>query len=264
MTNKPEEKKALLIDKIVTALGQRLPADVASLAQVFARQYFAWVSPEDLLDDEPEDLYGAVLAHWNFARRRQPREVLIRVYNPDVEVHGWRSTPSVVEIVNDDMPFLVDSVTMELNRYGLTVHRTIHPVMTVRRDSTGCLQAILPSGGEGAAETFMHFEVDRQSDPAFLKTLGQALRRILDDVRVAVEDWRPMRGRLLEITTALDSASLPLPVRSELDEIKAFLHWMTDGNFTFLGYRDYDLLDQNGELILRAVPDSGLGILRDD
>ncbi|MFO1430335.1 MAG: NAD-glutamate dehydrogenase [Candidatus Competibacteraceae bacterium] len=264
MTSKAEEKKALLIDRIITVLGERLPADVASLAQIFARQYFAWVSPEDLLDDEPEDLYGAVLAQWNFARRRQPREVLIRVYNPDFEVHGWRSTHSVVEIVNDDMPFLVDSVTMELNRHGLTVHRTIHPVMAVRRDSTGCLQEILPPGGEGGAEAFMHFEVDRQSDPAFLESLGQALRRVLDDVRVAVEDWRPMRSRMLEITATLDSAGLPPPVRSELDEIEAFLHWTTDGNFTFLGYRDYDLLDQNGELILRAVPGSGLGILRDD
>ncbi len=83
MTSKAKEKKALLIDKIVTALGQRLPADVAPLAQVLAGQYFTWVSSEDLLDDEPEDLYGAVLAHWNFARQRQSGEVLIRVYNPD-------------------------------------------------------------------------------------------------------------------------------------------------------------------------------------
>ena len=265
MTSKAEEKKALLIDKIVTAVRQRLPADVAPLAQVFASQYFTWVSPEDLLDDEPEDLYGAVLAHWNFARQRQPGEVLIRVYNPDFEVHGWRSTHTVVETVNDDRPFLVDSITMELNRHGLTVHRTIHPVMRVRRDPTGYLQEILPHGSEnGGAEAFMHFEVDRQSDPTFLESLSQNLRRVLDDVRVAVEDWQAMRGRLLEITAGLDSASLPPPARTELDEIQAFLQWTTDGNFTFLGYRDYDLLDQEGELNLRAVPGSGLGILRDD
>jgi len=214
MTSKAEEKKALLIDKIVTAVGQRLPADVALLAQVFAGQYFTWVSPEDLLDDEPEDLYGAVLAHWNFARRRQPGEVLIRVYNPDFEVHGWRSTHTVVEIVNDDMPFQLDSITMELNRRGLTVHRVIHPLLRLARDPQGYIQTLPPPNGEGgSAEAFMHFEVDRQSDPTFLESLSQNLRRVLDDVRVAVEDWQAMRGRLLEITAGLDSASLPPPAR---------------------------------------------------
>ena len=171
-------------------------------------------------------------------------------------MHGWRSTHTVVDSFNDDMPFLVDSITMELNRHGLTVHRTIHPVMRVRRGSTGYLQEILPHCGEGGgAEAFMHFEVDRQSDPAFLGGARPgAPPSARNDVRVAVEDWqahaRPVAG---EITAGLDSASLPPPARVELDEIKAFLQWTTDGNFTFLGYRDYDLLNQDGDELTRRA-----------
>ena len=265
MTTTAEAKKVQLIDTIASLLEQRLPAPVAAMAVTFARQYFAWVAPEDLLEEALEDLYGAVLAHWHFARRRQPGEVALRVYNPDFEVHGWRSTHTVVEIVNDDMPFQVDSVTMELNHHGLTVQRLIHPPLRVVRDSEGQVQQVLPPGSEeGMAEAFLHFEVDRQSAPAVLDTLARDLRRVLGDVRVAVADWQAMRTRLLEIADGLDTASLPPPARQELDEARAFLYWLAEGHFTLLGYRIYDLLDQNGELSLRAVPHSGLGLLRDD
>ncbi len=135
MTSQAEEKKAQLIDWIATALEQRLPVALAPMAAAFARRYFAWAPPEDLLDDPAEDLYGAVLAHWNFARQRPPGAVALRIYNPDFEAHGWRSTHTVVEIVCDDRPFLVDSITLELNRHGLTVHRTLHPIVRTLRDA---------------------------------------------------------------------------------------------------------------------------------
>ncbi|MDQ2694424.1 MAG: NAD-glutamate dehydrogenase [Pseudomonadota bacterium] len=266
MVSTPADKKAQVIDRIVGSLRERLPGHTVAQAAGFARRYYAAAAPEDLLDQDPEDLYGAVLAHWNFTRQRPPGVPILRVYNPTYEAHGWQSSHTVVEVVADDMPFLVDSVTMELNRHGLTVHRLFHPVLRVVRDAQGVLQEIVPAdaGREDAvAEATMHFEVDRQTDPGVLQALGQDLLRVLDDVRVAVQDWQAMRRRMQDIVDGIDPARLAVS-RGEVEETRAFLQWVVDDHFTFLGYRDYDLLEKDAELVLHAVPDTGLGILRPD
>jgi glutamate dehydrogenase len=260
------ERKSKLIDKLIHALAQRLPEAQLSMVQMFTQQYYAWVPSEDLLDDDLEDLYGAMLSHWNFTRHRQVGSASIRVYNPDFEFHNWQSTHTVIEIVTDDMPFLVDSVTMELNRHGLTVHRIIHPLIRVKRDETGRLQTILsPSETAGMIEAVMHIQVDRQTDPSFLRQLEHDLERILGDVRAAVEDWPAMQKRMLAIADGLDTQDTNWPIEEDINEVKAFLNWLTNNHFTFLGYRNYDLVkDSNGQLLLRTAQEKGLGILRDD
>ncbi|MEZ5584543.1 MAG: NAD-glutamate dehydrogenase [Candidatus Competibacteraceae bacterium] len=200
-------------------------------------------------------------SHWNLTRQRQTGTPALRL-QPSFEEHGWQCTHTVVEIVTDDMPFLVDSMTMEINRHGLTVHQVIHPVLRVIRDSQGHLQEILAGGTEdGISEATMHFEVDRQTDPELLAGLQAGLLRVLGDVRTAVEDWPLMRDKLQSIVTGLDTADLPLHP-SEVKESQEFLRWIAREHFTFLGYRDYDLVKQNGELVLCTVPNSGLGLLR--
>ena len=133
MTSKLTDKAAQLIERVTELMRERLPEPSVDMAQAFVRHYYAWVATEDLLERAPEDLYGAALSHWNLSRQRRPGIPIIRVYNPSFEEHGWQCTHTVVEIVTDDMPFLVDSMTMELNRHGLTVHQVIHPVLRVTR-----------------------------------------------------------------------------------------------------------------------------------
>jgi glutamate dehydrogenase len=261
----PEQAKAEVLERIVATIHDRLPSGQAEQVESFTRQFYRGVDPEDLLERAVPDLYGAVLAQWGFARQRVPGVAKVRVYSPRFEEHGWRSVHSVVEIVTDDMPFLVDSVSMELNRQGLTIHLPIHPVLTVRRDDTGALLETLPEGAgahEGLRESVIHVEVDRQTEPVVLERVRGGIERVLADVRAASEDWAPMRERVREILTRL--ADQPPPVdREELAEARALLEWVDQGHFTFLGYRVYDLEVQDGEDILRPVPGTGLGILRE-
>ena len=98
------------------------------------REYYRWVPPEDLVGRDALDLYGAALAHWKFLEQRAPGEAKVRVYNPSFEQHGWQSTHTVVEMATDDMPFLVDSVTMALTRRSHGIHLLLHPVVRARRD----------------------------------------------------------------------------------------------------------------------------------
>ena len=171
-----------------------------------------------------------------------PGHAKVRVFNPTRDEHGWQSTHTIVEIVNDDMPFLVDSVTMEVNRHGLTQHLIIHPIVAVERDAAGTLVRLVPEGaGAGRAESFIHVEVDRISDPDSREALAADLLRVLADVRAAVDDWRQDDGEGAAPSSPTSSAPSPPLPPAEVAEGVAFLRWLADNHFTFLGYRSYDL-----------------------
>src|ERR687897_1554610 len=253
-----------LLDKVLARVREQLPQDQAPQVEEFVRQYYAWIPAEDLADRSPIDVYGAVVANWSFARQREPGTSKVRVYNPNFEEHGWQSTHTVLEIVTDDMPFLVDSTRMGVNRKGYAIHLMLHPIMKVRRDEAGRLIEVLnPDSEDGISESVIHVEVDRQTETGVLEELHKCIESVLGQVRAAVEDWQEMRGTVAGIVTELEEG-LPVPIDEEaLEESKAFLEWIANDNFTFLGYREYNLLTDDGEDLLRSVPGTGLGILRE-
>src|SRR5579859_7878496 len=158
-----EAAKAERIDQVVALVDERVGGRAADVER-FVRQYFALVDPGDLLRGTAGDHYGAAVMHWQLAQRRGPDEAIVRVYTPNFEQHGWQAPHTVVEVVADDMPFLVDSVTMELNRRGLGIHWVIHPVIRVQRDAGGRLLSVLDAKADGAdarPEAFLHLEVGR-------------------------------------------------------------------------------------------------------
>ncbi|MEA3217443.1 MAG: glutamate dehydrogenase [Acidimicrobiia bacterium] len=261
---KRAEAKTELIDKVLVMAGEHLAASEVAPVHVFLLHYYGRTDPDDLVGRSVIDVYGAALSHWQLAQVRSPGTPKIRAYTPEFDRHGWQSTHSVVEIVCENVPFLVDSVTMELSRHGCGIHRIIHPVFAIRRDSTGRLVEALPVEGpdqEDAGESFIQVEFDRQADPSRLEALSKDLERVLADVEAAVEDRAEMQARARETAERLRSVRLPCP-SDDVAEAAALLDWMSDDHFTFLGHRLYDLLSEGGEDVLRAVPDSGLGILR--
>ena len=265
MSLKPEEAKRRLIERVVEHARSKLPEEQAARLESLVRIYYGSVAAEDLLERDAHDLYGAALALWRFASRRGPGEAEVRVYTPRLEEHGWASTHTVVEIVNDDMPFLVDSVSMELTRSGRRVHLIVHPVLRVRRAEDGTLIEVLPHDApvdDGTLESFIHVEVDRETERDHVEAIHAGLERVLADVRAAVEDWQEMRERARAIVAGLEESPPPVDPE-ELAEAKALLEWIVDDHFTFLGYREYDLVGDDGEAALRRVPGTGLGILRD-
>ena len=245
-------------------LREKLPPEQRALLIAFADDYFGQVDADDLAERDLADLYGALLSHWGFARRRQPGQARVRVFNPTIAEHGWQSTHTLIEIVNDDMPFLVDSVSMEVNRHGLTLHLIVHPLLNVERDAEGLLHGTSAATPDSPArrESFIHAEVDRIPDAAQRDALAADLARVLGDVRLAVDDWLPMRERLQSILATLDARPPPIAA-AQIDEGRAFLQWLADDHFTFVGYRSHDLVVEGGADALKIVDGSSLGILRD-
>ena len=262
-----QEVDSALIESVCARVRERLGEDEAPQAEEFVRQYYRRVPPEDLAELDPLDLYGAALAHWTFARHRDPGGTKVRVYNPDFEQHGWQSAHTVVELITDDMPFLVDSATMELTGQGAGIHLLIHPVMRVQRAANGELVTVLvPEAQEEEegtlAESFIHVEIDRVSEASELERLRERLLDVLRQVSAAVEDWPAMRRRATELIAELHEPPPSLD-RDECEEAAALLAWMEDRHFTFLGFGEYELVTHDGEDRLRRVPGSGLGILRE-
>lgn len=237
-------------------------------ALAFLQRYYLHTAPEDLADRDPVDVFGAAFSHYRLAENRPQGTANVRVHTPTVEENGWTCSHSVVEVVTDDMPFLVDSVTNELSRQGRGIHVVIHPQVVVRRDVTGKLLEVL-TGDSGAerphdalVESWIHVEMDRETDRADLKQITADLLRILSDVRETVEDWEKMRDAALRIADELpaEPTAGDLPDQ-EVEEARELLRWLADNHFTFLGFREYDLTEDDS---LAAVPGTGLGILRAD
>ena len=229
----------------------------------FARRLFGRVADKDLAAAASEQRAGAATALLAFARRRLPGVAKVRVFNPTQADHGFESRHTIVQIVNDDMPFLVDSITNELNRREIAVHLLAHPVMAVRRDLDGDLVGFAVEAGERARpESLMHIEIDRQAEPALLDEIAAALSRVLAEVRLAVEDWKAMRRACLDAIADLSPGRSPA-----LAEYEDFLRWLEANHFTFLGHRRYRYVDddsQPGGVRYELVPGSALGILRRD
>ncbi|HET8744731.1 MAG TPA: NAD-glutamate dehydrogenase [Ramlibacter sp.] len=258
-TRRDEQVAAVLA--LATA---RQAAPAADTLDGFAHEYFRQVDVEDLEERTPEDLLGALLSHWQFGAQRPPGMPKVRVFSPTPGEDGWGSRHTIVEIVNDDMPFLVDSVSMEIHRQGLALHLLVHPVYAVQRDARGLLQSIAPRHGapDLPRESWMYIEVDRLVDGKQRAALCQGIERVLGDVRAAVSDWKPMLARLAQASGEL--AAVPPGVSAEeAAESRAFLDWLADGHFTLLGYRQHDLVEEDGSLALKLVPGSALGVLRE-
>ncbi|QYJ05753.1 NAD-glutamate dehydrogenase [Nocardioides panacisoli] len=248
------------------------PADLQELLSA----YYRHVSTEELDDRSGVDVYGAFASHARFARRRTPGETLVAVHTPVVGEHGWTAAGhTVVEVVTDDMPFLVDSLTMELSRQLHGVHLVLHPTYDVTRDASGALQSMralgrgAPPATDGAVhESWMHVEIDRlggQLEQQEASQLEADIRRVLADVRVAVEDWEHMVAQVGTTVEELEGSPPPLP-GEEVQQGIDLLRWLADDRFTFLGYREYRLEQGPGDddqEMLSVVPGTGLGILRE-
>ncbi|WP_226345196.1 NAD-glutamate dehydrogenase [Agilicoccus flavus] len=245
--------------------------------ELLLSRYYRHVPTDDLLEQRPEDLVGAALSHRSLAAHRAPGTARVRVFTPSVEQEGWATGHTVVEIVTDDMPFLVDSITAELARQDRSVHLLVHPQFVVRRDADGTLleitgddvRVVRSGGADGSAdrppvaESWMHLQIDRESDAPDIDALRVRLEGILEDVRAAVEDWSAMRSRAQEISAGLGQEP-PVGVdEREVGQARSLLDWLASDQFTFLGYREY-VLAEGGADVLEAVAGTGLGLLRDD
>lgn len=266
MSNEHAAQRKHLIARIINHAKKYLDAKQLKLINTFIPQYFSNVPLEDLEPRSTDELYGAVVSHWNLIFKRKPDETKVKVFNPSMERDGWLSPHTIIEVVQIDMPFLVDSMRMELGRMGYSTNLVIHlGGMQVRRNKKHEVTEVFPfeTRTEGVLiEAPIYLEINKTTDLQNLKQIEENLWRVLQDVSLAVVDWRSQQERIADSITALNFPSNTLDP-ADIAEAKSFLHWLANDNFTFLGYRYYELVEKGKQKILKLIPNSGLGVLRD-
>ncbi|MDZ4730962.1 MAG: NAD-glutamate dehydrogenase [Xanthomonadales bacterium] len=264
MNRNSEQDKQLLMEQVAAVLNSRLGAKSAELGRTYSEYYFRRVPMAELAANNAEVLAVMLAAQLKFLARRNPGESLLRVYNPSLARDGWESKHTIVEMVNDDKPFLVDSATLALAEMGLDVRLIIHPVIKVRRSKTGKLLAIVSRhDAAGIAESVMQIQINYQSSAKVLQQIKDRLAATIYDVNLAVQDWQAMIS-VAEATGSEMPQWAPQADVEVMAECQAFMRWLVDDHFIFLGVRDYSVVKAGKGHELHIVPGTGFGILEED
>jgi glutamate dehydrogenase len=247
------------LDALLALIDARLEPERAPAVRDFACAYVRRLSG-DAQGGPPatEALFHEIVGIFELACARDGAPAAVRAFNPSVTEDGYETPGSVVETNTEDLPFLVDSVTAELQARGLGIRRVRHPIVGTERAANGQIERIAHPRRSSTSESVMHFDLDRRLDPEELADVEDAVRVVLGEVRRVVRDFPAMRQRLAGMIEIARGGQARYDA-DEIEETVAFLEWLARDAFILLGYREYELADGH----IRAVPTSGLGLLAD-
>lgn len=258
-----------------------------SLFDHFIHSYYQSLHQEAAKDISNIDLAGMALHHFTLLKAYDGSQPQLAILNPIAEEQHFHSSHTVIQIVAYDRPFLVDTLLMSLEAEGIDVHRTYNIIVSVERDENGNISHIESAHESDTSKmSLIHCEIAYQNNDE-LAALQQMLLAKIDTLDVVVDDWQQIRGKLTDIKAELAGQNLPEVFYSQ-QEIQAFLDWVLEDRFIFLGYREYRLEggsfinihdavnnknddsshkdshknNDNANLDLYAIGDSGLGLLR--
>ena len=252
-------------EAIQREMERMVPAEEADLVIRFAELFFSKAPPGFLEERSSQALARMALGAYRFLRRSSHEEVDVEVVNPDVDSEGWFAPVTVIRTNVSERPFIVDTIREYLHSRDLAIEVYIYPVLHVERDESGQVVGVGPSRGQRERESVIHCEVTRINDDARLDLIREDLRDRLNDVVRATDDFHRMVDALERTVERLGETAKAQPqYADEVEEVQAFLHWLRDGGFVFLGYRAYDIVDLRGQPSVRVERGSGLGILRNE
>ena len=259
-----EKSRQLLLKKIKAAVLGQAGERSAGLAALFCDLFFKRVPLAELSHEPPENFAAMVHDQLGFLSQRKKNRLSIRVFNPDKQVDGWACQHTVVEMCNDDMPFLVDTSRMVMQELNLGVHLIVHPVLNMERDVKGKLKSITSRSTKSSVkESFIHIHFDKQTDPEVLKDAETLLKTRMAMIRTTVADWQPMMRSLDFAIDEFGNNAPDLPEKARKECID-FLKWVGDDHFMFIGARNYEIVQKGKIDHLKVVKGTGLGLLRED
>ena len=259
--------KKNFLKQIQDALHESLPKKEVEGVDAFVAQLLVSAYIEEFAGRRLADVLGSLLGFWKFVQTLPTDRAKVEVYNPNLEEFGWQSTHTIVAVLCHNMPFIIDSVRMVLSTRNVNVHGIQHAILHTERDGKGKLVQLKDAARKGKAddatakESVMLIEVDRHSDQDALAALKVEIESVLTDVRTTVQDYPAMLAEAKALAQSLADGKYPGVDASEQQEGAAFLNWVADDSFTFLGHVEYRF-DSKDKQQLVKVPGSALGILR--
>ncbi len=252
---------SVLLEKVLSYIDDKAKAENSDLIKRFTRLLYKNISAEDLAGRTDSDLYGAALSLWQKFSQYHRCEPDIRVFNPKITKDGWQSEHTIVEILVNDSPFLVDSVRMCCNRLGLTTHLLLHSPIAVKRNADNVLEDFIDPQQAPQKEAVFLIEIDRQSTTKALQQIEEELRSVLKEVHLVVSDWAPLQAKLEACKTVIAHSAYAYPDAVK-EEAMTFLDWLADHNFTLMGYRYYAVQPEQGDFKWCPDDETSLGLMR--
>ena len=256
--------KASFIDQMTQAIMAHHRGEEAQALIDFVALFYDQYPVTELNGRKVSDVYGASFANWHFVQEKPSKRAKVRVYNPTLEQDGWLSSHTIVSVMHNDMPFLVDSIRMEMNRRNIAIHSVKSTIAFVQRDAAGNIELFRAAHGEPTQneqrEALVYLEVNRLIDDSALQDLQHCLEDILGDVETVVSDYSPLTDQLNLVTEELKKADSDYD-HEGLREASDFLAWLNN-HFTFLGYSEYDLVGEGEGRRLEENKSKRLGLFR--
>ncbi|OUR62288.1 NAD-glutamate dehydrogenase [Colwellia sp. 39_35_sub15_T18] len=256
---------SVILKNVAQLIKKKVPQESAALVEQFAELLYSNISSLDLANRNDSDMYGATLSLWSSLNEHIDDAPVIHVFNPSVNKNGWKSSHTIIEVIVKDMPFLVDSIRIALNRLGLSPHLMLNSPLKIVRDKQQNMvklaSAVESKIKATSQETIFFIEIDRQSTQQELNKIKDELLSVVEDISLTVNDWQPMLKQFNVIIDEVKKAKLPGTKKAKEDTVE-FLTWLATNNFTLMGYRSYDVKAVQGDIKLEAVMDSSLGLMK--
>ena len=256
---------SVILNNVTKLIYQKVDKKTAALIEKFTDLLYGNISTLDLAHRNDSDMYGATLSLWSSLNEHKDEAPVIHVFNPSVSKNGWKSSHTIIEVIVKDMPFLVDSIRIALNRLGLSPHLMLNAPLKIIRDKklevTDLVSIVDGKFKATSEETIFLIEIDRQESQSELDSIKSELLSVVEDIRLAVNDWQPMLKRLTDVIGETQKAKLPSDKKAKEDTLE-FLTWLSKNNFTLMGYRSYNVNAVKGDISLEADMDSSLGLMK--
>ena len=258
------QRHSVLLDNVFALIDKKVEGPKTTLIKQFGSLLYKNISHDDLVHRNDSDLYGATLSLWHAFDTFDSARPYVHVYNPEISRQGWHSSHTIVEVIVKDMPFLVDSVRMVLNRLGIATHLFLHSPIWLERENNKKIKQFVDRSQptkESIKETVIFIEIDHVSNKKDIENLTQELISAVEEVSLAVTDWQLMSDRLNDVIAHAEGFHWGVDAK-EFASTVTFLKWVADHNFTMMGYRYYEVKAVKGDY--RWVPnnDSSLGLMR--
>ena len=242
--------------------GEKIPSAELQGFIKFTEYFFSRYPLEELAGRYLGDVFGSIYQWWRYIQKFDGVQPKVSLINPKLDVEGWVCPHTVLVVQQVDMPFLVDSIRIELNRRNIAIHAIKSTVLHVVRDSKHQLLDIVDAMDVQASpqkEAFVYLEINLLTRKEELEDITQSLLSVLAELNVVVRDFNPMLQAVNAAEENLSHSEKSVTV-ANVAESREFLRWLRDNNFTFLGYSEYEFGEAKGKKFLREKVDKRLGL----
>ena len=249
-------------DQLLKLAKKELPPKAPVGLKTMLDVLFHKISVEDMEFFDPLILANLAQTHWSMAKRRERGKPQLQIYCFASE--GGECRKTIIDIVSDDMAFLVDSVASEINNNDLLIGILIHPTIYAHYDKKGGLRNVSAKAEENyIRQSHIHIQINETLSAEAIEKLEKGLYTVLDDVYIANVQWQPLLAQLKNASGELSRAFTGRSA-AEIHEYCAFLDYLYNNNFTLLGCREYEFVETKGGVESKTVKGSSLGLLQDD